>query len=114
MGNVVTLSSPSGKNQWFWTDNKIKFVMKGSDIYWLDIIDSIQLTMRLDVTADEFWATSGPTDFIDRLAAVLNIPTYRVRIVDTYEGSTYIKARILQKESLVGTTDSTGQKATIK
>ena len=51
--------------------------------------------MRLDVTADEFWASGGATSFIDRLSAVLNIPSYRVRIVDSYNGSTVLVARII-------------------
>ena len=92
MNDMVNLTSPSGTNHWFWTTNKIKFTIKGSEILWLEIVDSIQLTMRLSVTHEEFWASDGPTNFVDRLAAVLNIPRYRIRIVDTYEGSTVIKA----------------------
>lgn len=69
---------------------------------FLEIIDAIQLSARLDVTAEEFWATDGPTDFIDNLAAVLLIPSYRIRIVDTYEGSTVVVAAIHQDRNLVG------------
>lgn len=70
--------------------------------------------MRMDVTSAEFWASDGPTDFIDRLAAVLLIPSYRIRIVDTYEGSTVVKAQILQDELRVGRTNNTGGKETIE
>jgi len=69
--------------------------------------------MRLDVSADEFWAENGPTDFIDRLAAVLNIPTYRIRVADTYRGSTYIRAEIVQELSLVDLKESNGEKSTV-
>jgi len=95
INQIVNLASDHGKNQWFFTTNHVKFALRGSDFVYLDIIDAIQLTMRLDVSSDDFWATSGPTDFIDRLSAVLGIPSYRVRIVDTYRGSTVLVARIL-------------------
>jgi len=96
--NVINLYSPHGANQWYFTTNKIKFAMRGNDFVYLDVIDAIQLSMRLSVTTDEFWATTGPTSFIDRLAAVLNIPTYRIRVVDTYRGSTVVVGRILQDD----------------
>ena len=112
--NVINLYSPHGANQWYFTTNKIKFAMRGNDFVYLDVIDAIQLSMRLSVTTDEFWATTGPTSFIDRLAAVLNIPTYRIRVVDTYRGSTVVVGRILQDDQLSGSTDSsTGEKSTI-
>lgn len=92
----------------------MKFALRGDKIVWLQIIDAIQLTMRMDVTSEEFWANDGPTDFIDRLAAVLLIPSYRIRIVDTYQGSVFVKTQISQKNELVGSTNSTGGKETIE
>jgi hypothetical protein len=72
--------------------------------------------MRLDITSEEFWASDGPTNFIDRLATALSIPTYRIRIVDTYEGSTVVKAHILQEDNYEGQTalDGSGEKRTIE
>lgn len=46
--------------------------------------------MRIDMTTEEFFADNGETEFIDRLAAVLGIPSYRIRIVDSYRGSTVV------------------------
>ena len=114
INTVVNLFSEHGKNQWFFTTNKIKFAMRGSDFVYLDIIDAIQLTMRLDVTSEEFWASSGPTDFIDRMAAALNIPSYRVRVVDTYRGSTVVVSRILADDSLsTSSSGSTSESASV-
>jgi hypothetical protein len=81
-------------------DNKMKFVLKKNDIVTLEIYDAIQLTMRLDMTTDEFFADDGETNFIDRLAAVLGIPTYRIRIVDSYTGSTVLYLFIIRDDEL--------------
>jgi hypothetical protein len=91
ISNEVALGSNSGTSFWYWTENKIQFALRGDDILTLERIDSIQLTMRLDVTTAEFWDGDGVTSFIDRLAAVLLIPPYRIRVVDTIEGSTILK-----------------------
>ena len=103
---LVTTASPTGANQWFYSTNKIKFSIKGSQMIYLDIIDSIQLQTRLSVTSEEFWANSGPTDWIDRMAAVLNIQPYRVRVVDVYEGSVWVAGYIGPDDSLADTSDA--------
>ena len=41
INSIVTIASEHGKNQWFFTTNKIKFAMRGSDKVFLDIIDAI-------------------------------------------------------------------------
>lgn len=96
----VGIGSNTGTHFWYWTENKIQFALKGEDYVILTRIDSIQLTMRLDVTTAEFWDGNGVTNFIDRLAAVLLIPTYRIRVVDTNEGSTIVSVQIDPDESL--------------
>ncbi|MEE4248847.1 MAG: hypothetical protein V2I33_26015 [Kangiellaceae bacterium] len=73
----------------------LKFVLKGNDIVTVEVTSSVQLTTRVDMPLDEFFAADGETDFIDRLAAVLGIPSYQIRIFDVYEGSTVIKMAIL-------------------
>jgi hypothetical protein len=104
----VRLQSTRGTSFWFWTENKIQFALTGSkDVILLERIDAIQLTMRLDVTTKEFWDGDGATSFIDRLAAVLLIPSYRIRVVDTVEGSTILKVHIYQDDTLSRSTTST-------
>jgi hypothetical protein len=44
----------------------------------------------MDWTLDEFYASGGTTSFIDRVASLLNIPTYRVYVVQVYYGSVIV------------------------
>jgi hypothetical protein len=92
----VSLSDLCGTNKWFWSTNMLKFVMKGDCIVTLEVYDSIQLTMRVDMKTSEFFADNGETQFIDRLAAVLRIPSYRIRVLSFYEGSTVLKIAVDQ------------------
>ena len=48
----------------------------------------------MDWTLEEFFATGGTTEFIDRLATILNIPTYRIYVVQVYYGSVVVEFSI--------------------
>jgi len=39
------------------------------------------------MTIDEFFEGNGATNFVDRLASQLGIPSYTIRILDVQEGS---------------------------
>mmetsp|Transcript_20181 Transcript_20181/g.37625 ORF Transcript_20181/g.37625 Transcript_20181/m.37625 type:complete len:2913 (-) Transcript_20181:48-8786(-) len=90
--NRVTLTSPAGSNFWYFTDKKIQFVIKAGDSIELRAVDSIQLSVKMEMTTEEFFASNGVTQFIDRLAAVLGIPTYRIRVTQVKRGSTIVEA----------------------
>lgn len=106
----VEMSDPSGTHRWIYDTNTIVFKIDGSDIIELRIVDSIQLTMRLDMTPEEFFADDGETEFIDRLAAALGIPSYRIRVVDSYRGSTVLVLFIDQDADLAAEGSSTDVK----
>ena len=46
--------------------------------------------VRLEWTLKDFYAQGGVTRFIDRMAASLGVPSYRVKTVAVYEGSVII------------------------
>ena len=48
----------------------------------------------MDWTLEEFFATGGSTEFIDRLATILNIPSYRIYVVQVYYGSVVVEFAI--------------------
>ena len=52
------------------------------------------------MTTEDFFAANGPTEFIDRLAAVLGIPSYRIRVVDIRSGSTIVDFALTGNENL--------------
>lgn len=59
----------------------------------------------MDWTLNEFYATGGTTSFIDRLASVLNIPSYRIYVVQIYQGSVIVDfsigAKVVDAEPIV-------------
>jgi hypothetical protein len=87
---TVTLASPSGANQWLNKDRMLQFMLRPYDMISLKRVDSIQVSVRMNMTTDEFFASNGPTEFVDRLAAVLGIPPYRIRVVEIKSGSTIV------------------------
>jgi hypothetical protein len=40
---------------------------------------------------DEFFRTEGNTKFVDNMAAILDVPSYKIRVVEYREGSTIIQ-----------------------
>ena len=50
------------------------------------LINSVQLNMRIAVTSEEFWGDHDKhTQFIDRIASFLQIPSNRIKIVGIAE-----------------------------
>lgn len=99
-GQVVTLGANSGTNQWLSKERKLQFVIRAFDMISVQRVDSIQLTMRLNMTTADFFASNGQTEFVDRLAAALNIPPYRIRVADIRAGSTIIEFALAGNENL--------------
>jgi hypothetical protein len=77
-------------------------MIRSNDIIELIQLDSIQLSVRMNMTIDDFFASNGPTEFVDRLAACLGIPSYRIRVVDVKSGSTICETIVNSNPSLVG------------
>lgn len=59
------------------------------------LVDSIQLTTRFSISLADFFSNNGPTNFINRMAALLNITdTSRIKIVGVYSGSVIVNTMI--------------------
>jgi hypothetical protein len=63
------------------------------------------------MTEDEFFGSDGETSFVDSLAAILGIPVYRIRIVDSYPGSVFLKVYIDEDVELEGQETTDGSDA---
>jgi hypothetical protein len=105
----VQLSSPSGTYKWFFDTRKLQFNIRAGDIIELRTIDSLQLTVRMDMTTEEFFANNGVTNFIDRLAASLGIPTYRIRVAQVRSGSTIVEASIEKNDYYTSSEDAVAE-----
>jgi len=56
------------------------------------MVNSIYLNARYNITTSDFYASGGTSTFVDRVAAVLGIPIYSIRVVGIASGSTIISA----------------------
>jgi hypothetical protein len=57
-------------------------------------VDAIATSLRLSWTLSEFFS-SGNSNFVDRLSAVLGIQPSSVKIVQVWEGSVFIAFTII-------------------
>jgi hypothetical protein len=86
--------------------------LQSEDVLSIRKTASVQLNMKIDMTVADFYNMNGPTLFVDRLAALLQIPSYLIRIVDVKSGSTIIFSHILETPDLAssdGTTSAASQ-----
>jgi len=102
----VHLNSTSGTYKWFYDVRKLQFNIQPGDILTLKTTDSIQLSVRMDMTPEQFFADNGVTNFIDRLAAALNIPSYRIRVASVRRGSTIVDVNIVADSSIASAEES--------
>jgi len=106
-GQSVSLNSASGVNQWFNKDRMMQFMIRPGDMVVVARVDSIQVSVRMNMTTADFFAKNGQTEFVDRLAAVLGIPSYRIRVVDIRAGSTIVDFALTGNENLASKKAST-------
>lgn len=99
-GQYVSLTSVSGTNQWLNKDRMLQFMIRSGDMISVTRVDSIQVSVRMNMTTAEFFSSNGPTEFVDRLAAILGIPSYRIRVVDIKSGSTIVNFALTGNENL--------------
>lgn len=63
-------------------------------LVYVNLTNSIRVTLRFSIEISEFFQQNGPISFIDKVAAVLKINPASIRIVDIRSGSTIIQAFI--------------------
>lgn len=79
-----------GENRFVTLNNYLEFFITPGCEILVEPNDAIEGAVRMDWTLNEFYASGGTTSFIDRVASLLNIPTYRVYVVEVYAGSVIV------------------------
>jgi hypothetical protein len=97
----VALSSADicGANIYHYDAKYVEVVIKNDancDVE-LRLTGSILASVRYEMTPEEFYANNGPTLFIDRVAAVLGVEPWRVKIVSIERGSTRVNYFVEEK-----------------
>lgn len=91
-----------GRNFYLPREQAIYFVVTAEESCKLRVknSNSIALNARLDISVADFYKDDGVTNFIDRVAARLGIPTNRVRVVRVFTGSTNVDFVIDREKSV--------------
>ena len=83
--------------------NLLEFWIKVNSTFKVESFDSIQSTVRLDWTLDEFYADGGASTMVSRIAASLGIHESRIKVVSIRTGSLIVEYAIIIEEG--GTTE---------
>ena len=76
--SVATTDDATGTYYWDMMNRVLSVTVKGSSIVTIRTQDAVKISLRIQVTMQNFFATK--TSFIDLLAGSLNIPPSRIRI----------------------------------
>ena len=96
-----TFTDPHGTSRWFHEQNTIQFVLRNQLAVQIKKISSVKINLELDINMADFFNNNGDKAFLDKFAAMLNIPSYRIRIVNVKKGSTILDIYILADEAII-------------
>lgn len=85
-----------GENRYEGVVNILEFYMTKGCTIFIEPIDSIQSSVRMNWTMNEFFKDGGTTKFVDRIAASLGIKVANVKIVSVYTGSVVVDFAVIE------------------
>ena len=80
-----------GENRWVAVSNQLEVILTPNCMLRLEKYDTIQSNVRMAWTMDEFFASGGPTSFVDRVSAALGIHASQMKVVAVYTGSVVVE-----------------------
>ena len=87
----LTKTKGCGENRYVGVENFLEFYIMPECEIRIEPRDAIMVSVRLDWTLDEFYAADGVDNFVDRMAAVLDVHASQIKVVAVYEGSVIIE-----------------------
>lgn len=91
---LITKTKGCGENRFVGVENYLEFWIEPGCEISIEPKDSIMAKVRMDWSLSEFFADGGTTSFVDRLAATLGVPSYRIKVVSIYKGSVIVDFQI--------------------
>lgn len=88
-----------GENRYVGVINILDFYLTPGCSIFIEPIDSIQASVRMNWTFSGFFASGGTTKFMDRVAASLGIKPANIKIVSVYEGSVVVDFTVIEDSS---------------
>ncbi|MCP3682214.1 MAG: hypothetical protein GY861_05925 [bacterium] len=111
--NSPTPLTTCGANSWTMVTNTLQFYLSNEINCKLEIviIESIQLSLRLASSVDEFFSNpSYQNDLIYNIAATLGIPPHQIKITNVSTGSVILLLHILQTDPKIKTPNASHKK----
>jgi hypothetical protein len=85
-----------GENRYVGVVNILEFYLTRGCTIFIQPIDSIQSSVRMNWTMNQFFADGGTTRFVDRIATSLGIRAANVKVVSVFEGSVIVDFQIIE------------------
>jgi hypothetical protein len=88
-----------GSSKWTPVKNTLEFFVSKDPncILLLKPGNSVQVSIRMDISIESFFSNQNNLDMIYKIAAVLNIPSEQLRITNVIAGSTIVQTHILEQ-----------------
>lgn len=96
---AVLPKSTCGEYRYQGVENVLEFYLTAGCEVQINPEQAITTNVRLDWTLDEFYSGGGVTAFVDRIAASLGVPSWRVKTVAVYEGSVIVNFHIIEDDN---------------
>lgn len=109
----LTKSKGCGENRFVGIENYLEFYITPGCLIEIEPKDSIMTKVRMDWSLSEFYSNGGTTRFVDRVAASLGIPSYRIKTVAVYEGSVIVDF-IIEAEEGASSTEAAEELAQVQ
>lgn len=85
-----------GENRYVGLINYLEFYITKNCTLFIEPVDSIQASVRMNWTMKEFFADGGTTKFVDRVAASLGIRAANIKVVSVYQGSVVVDFQVIE------------------
>ena len=95
-GEVFNLTY-CGASKWTPVNNTLEFYVTNepSCVLYIKQVDSVQMSLRFDMTVDDFYSKNSATSLIYNIAAILGIPPEQIRITSVMKGSAIALTSVL-------------------
>ena len=86
-----------GRHIFVYEDTRIYFILTGDSkcVVHIKQIDSIRLTLKIDMPIQDFYDNDGQMTFIDKMTTFLGIPHNKLKIVSIVQGSVIIDYEVI-------------------
>lgn len=85
-----------GENRYVGIINYLEFYLTKNCTIFIEPVDSIQASVRMNWTLNQFFADGGTTKFVDRVAASLGIRATNIKVVSVYTGSVVVDFQVVE------------------